>query len=131
MRFISMRSIRALVLTSVGPACLAAQTVPAHPMGAIVAEARETFGVIAAIRPLSDGRLIVNDVGRRRLLLLDSNLAVVSVLADSAAGSKNPYGSRLGLLPFLGDTSFVVDASSYSVQVLGPSGALARVISVP
>ena len=78
-------------------------TVPAHAMGAIVAEARETFGNISAIRPLSDGRLIVNDIGRRRPLLLDSNLVVegegcsVSFLLVPDHGGVELLLSRLGL----------------------------------
>src|SRR5207248_6262991 len=114
-----------------GVAAAQSPVVQGHPMGAVVAESKETFGNIAGIRPLAGGRLIVNDVGKRRLLLLDSNLTIISVLADSAAGSKNPYGARLGMIPYLADTSFLVDAQSYSIQVLDPSGNVTRVISVP
>lgn len=82
-----------------------AQRPPSLPsirsIGPTLAESKEAFGVVTAIRSLSDGRVIVNDATKHRLVVLDSNLNLISVLADSATGSRRPYGQRLALLPYL------------------------------
>jgi hypothetical protein len=84
------------------------------------------------VRERRDGTLLVNDVLARRLLLLDTTLAVLTVVRDSAAGTPTSYGPRAApLLPFLGDSSLLVDIPSQSLLVLDAHGNTVRVMAPP
>ena len=92
----------------------------------------EQLGGVTGVRQLRDGRVLLNDGTRRRLLLLDSTLKLVDVVLDSLSESAEYYGTRPGgLVPFRGDTTLFVDPASYAMIVLDPSGKIARVRSVP
>ena len=111
---------------------VAQQRPPVRPLGPVVARSTDTIATIAGVRHLPDGRVLVNDVGRRRVTLLDSSLAPIAVVADSTAATANAYGGRLGgLLAFRGDSSLFVDPASMSMLVIDPAGKVARVMSVP
>jgi hypothetical protein len=98
----------------------------------VTASAREPLGSIAAVRALPGGRVLVNDMARRRVLLFDSTLAAYTVVADTTSATGNAYGGRLGgLLAFRGDSSLFVDPQSLSMLVIDPQGKLGRVMSVP
>ena len=91
----------------------------------------ERLGIITSIRELPDGRVLVNDVMRRRLLLMDSTMKVVGVVLDSLSEVANAYGPRPGaLIPYRGDTTFFVDPASYAIVVLDAAGKIVRVRSV-
>ena len=84
------------------------------------------------VRPLSDGRVLVHDVGRRRVVLFDSTLSSFTTVLDTAAGAAQSYTSeRAGLLPFIGDSSIFADASAGVLVVIAPSGRIARVMAPP
>jgi len=92
----------------------------------------EPLGAITSVRELSDGRVLVNDGQRRRLLLMDSMLTTISVVLDSSAAARNGYGIRAGgLIPARGDTTLFFDAASYAILVIDPQGRIARVRAVP
>ena len=92
----------------------------------------ESLGSISGVRQLSDGRVLLNDGTRRRLLLLDSALNTVGIVLDSLTDVENAYGTRAGMLiPYLGDSTLFVDAATYAMLVLDPQGKIARVRSVP
>jgi hypothetical protein len=80
---------------------------------------------------LRDGRVLVNDGTRRRLLLMDTTLSKVEVVLDSIAEIANTYGTRPGtLIPYRGDSTLFIDPASYAMIVLDPNGKIARVRSV-
>jgi hypothetical protein len=110
---------------------LAAQTLPPiRSLGATVAVSSEALGSVYNVRPLPAGRLLANDVRNLRLLLFDSTLKVVRVVADTTG--PNPYGPRSGgLIAFRGDSSLFVEQASRLVLVIDPDGSVARVISAP
>ena len=109
-----------------------AQQGPAvRALGPVVATAGDTINTVAAVRALSDGRVIVNDPFGRRLLLLDQNLKLQSVIADSLNPAAT-YGPRpSGMIPFRGDSTLFVDAQSMSMLVIDPQGKVARVMAIP
>jgi hypothetical protein len=81
---------------------------------------------------LSDGRVYVNDVVSRRVLLFDSTLATAKVVADSTAVTSKAYGARPGaLFAYRADTAILTDPASGSMPVLGPTGTIARVMAAP
>jgi len=86
-----------------------------------------------SVRELPDGRVLVDDGQRRRLLLMDTSLKVVEVVLDSLSDAANFYGTSAGsagLVPFRGDTTLFVDAASYAMLVIDPAGKVVRVRSV-
>ncbi len=47
------------------------------------------MGAVAAVQPLPDGRLLVNDPLKRQVVLLDSSLKQLAVVADTTPATKN------------------------------------------
>ncbi len=112
---------------------LPAQTkVPVMALSPVAAKSLDTFGAILNVRQLPNGSVLVNDAGRRRLLMLDPTLAKTTVVIDSMAGTSSSYGPRATpLIAYLGDSSLFVDAASSSLLVIDPFGKVARVMSAP
>lgn len=91
----------------------------------------EDLGAINSVAELRDGRVLVNDGMRRRLLLMDTALKTVEVVLDSLSEQANTYGTRAGtLIPYRGDSVLFVDPVSYAILVLDPAGKITRVRSV-
>ena len=88
--------------------------------------------MVAAVRQLAGGRLLVNDINNRQLTILDPGLANAFLLADSTSGRANSYGTRAGgLISYVGDSTLFVDPAGLSMFVIDPGGKIARVASVP
>ena len=105
---------------------------PIRPLGAVTVKSAESFGMIAGLRHLPDGRLLVNDLRGRRVVMLDASLSPVAVVADTTSATGNAYASRFGgLLPYRGDSSLFVDPQSLSMLVIDPAGKVGRVMSIP
>jgi hypothetical protein len=92
----------------------------------------EQLGSINHVRQLRDGRVLVNDATRRRLLLMDTTLKVVDVILDSLSETANFYGTRNGsLLPYKADTTLFVDPAAYAMLLLNPTAGVVRARAVP
>lgn len=105
---------------------------PIRAIGQTVAASTESFGTIGTIRSLPGGRLLVNDITGRRVVMLDSMLAPVAVVADTTSATGNAYSARFaGLLAYRGDSSLFIDPQSLSMLVIDAEGKIARVMSVP
>lgn len=140
-----MSVIRATRWSAVGvlfsAATVSAQNTPPSPSTAtltvrevtpVIARSAQPVNGVNMLRALSDGSVFVNDVQRRQLLKFDASLKNVVVVADTAAGALMPYGQRpLGLLPYLGDSTIVADASTLSLVVLDKDGKTVRVMASP
>jgi hypothetical protein len=126
-----MRKI--ILLLTILPGALAAQAAPAvRLINAADASTKPVFGIVTAVRQLPNGSLLVNDVAKRQLTLLDASLANPVVVADSISGGANSYGTRPGgLIPYLADSTLFVDPADLSMFVLDAKGAIARIASVP
>src|SRR3954468_14701840 len=104
---------------------------PVQKIATAQAISTEPLGAITNVRELADGRLLVNDGARRRLLMMDTTLKTLQVVLDSLTDVANTYGTRGGaLLPYRGDSTLFIDPASYAMLVFDPSGKLARVRSV-
>src|SRR3954471_1518759 len=105
---------------------------PVRQLGPVTAVAKEPLGAISGIRQLPDGRVLVNDIIGRRVVMLDSTLANVTVIADTTSATANAYGVRPGgLIAFRGDSTLFVDPASLSMLLIDPNGKVARVMSAP
>src|SRR6185436_12007133 len=111
----SMIITRTTVLAVVGLVAAAhvanAQDVPIRQLAAVTAS-RDTVGYLYGLRELSDGRVLVNDAGNRRLLMFDATLARFTIVADSSTGRPGvaSYGKRpTGIIPYAGDSTLLID----------------------
>src|ERR1700737_5235520 len=65
------------------PVAAQQQHIQRRQLGPVVASLRDTLGWPVTLRALSDGRVFVNDMRNRRLLLVDSTFTHTSLIADS------------------------------------------------
>jgi hypothetical protein len=90
------------------------------------------MGSVSTAVPLPDGKVLVNDILKRRVLLMDSMFTSVTVVADSTSSTANAYGNRNGgLLSYRGDSALFVDPASMSMLLINPEGRITRVMSAP
>jgi hypothetical protein len=110
----------------------AQQQPPIRPLGAVVAKTAQPLPSVNSVRQLPGNRVMVNDVTGRRVLLFDSTLANVTVVADSTSATSSAYSGRIGgLIPYRADSTLFVDPMSMSMLVIDPAGKITRVMSVP
>jgi hypothetical protein len=121
-----------LVLLAVA-AQLGAQQAPAiRLINAPDASSKPVLGVIGAVRQLPGGRVIVNDIQKRQLLMFDNTLTNPTVIADSVSGGANAYGPTPGgIIPYFADSTLFIDPRDLSMFVIDPAGGIARVAAVP
>jgi hypothetical protein len=101
-------------------------------LGPVAAKASQTFGNLVTVRALPGGRLLVNDMQGRKLVMLDSTLTSTTIVADSTSATANAYAGRLGgMIPYRADSTLFIDPTTLSMLVIDPSGKLGRVMSVP
>lgn len=114
-------------------AALHAQQPPAvRQINTVTAMSRDSLSAVTAAVEVAGGRVFVNDIIGRRVLMYDSTLANAVVVADSDASSPNAYGARPGtLMPFRGDSALFITPATLSMQVLGPTGQITRVMAMP
>ena len=131
MRHLSLLSVPSLLLIFASQ--VGAQARPAvRQLGAVEARSKEPLASANSIRTLPGGRVLVNDAGKRRVLLFDSTLTAFTVVADSTSATANAYSGRIGgLVAYRGDSSLFVDPTSMSMLVIDGLGKIARVMSVP
>ena len=131
---VTRRTIGALLLgAAIAPAMRAQQSArpPLRQLGPALATS-EAMGAVVAVQALPGGRLLVNDPVKRRVVLLDSSLKQLAVVADTTPATRNAYGARNGgLIPFRGDSALFVDPNSLSMLVIDPAGKVARVMAAP
>jgi hypothetical protein len=133
-----MRSSAWWLAAAVSPALVAtlaysqAKPPAPHPLGAVEATAPEILGSVSTTRALPGGRVLVNDIIGRRVLLFEKGLASFTVVADTTPATGNAYAGRAaGLIAYRGDSTLFVDPQSLSMLVIDPAGKIGRVISVP
>lgn len=127
-------TLRSLAITACASTAAFAQALPpVRPLGPVVrVSATDVFGSISAVRPLPGGRVLVNDLVRRQLLLLDSTFAKEAVVADTTAATANAFSGRTaGLIRYRGDSTLFIDPTSLSMLVIDGKGKVARVMAVP
>src|SRR5262245_4073456 len=125
------KTIPLIALLAAGP--LGAQSLPpVRPLGQTVARSTEQMGTVTTAISMPGGKVLVNDILKRRVLLFDSTLSTFTVVADSTSSTANAYGSRNGgLLAYRGDSALFVDPSSMSMLVINPDGKITRVMAAP
>lgn len=109
---------------------LAAQQVPTRALTRADAEYAEPFDQIYALRELSDGRLLVTDLGPKAVLLVDFRQGTPVTVGRNGQGP-GEYQFPGDLLPFRGDSALLVDRVSRRLLVVSPDGKVGRSIPYP
>ena len=131
MRFRLTRRLGASLLLLAAP-LLAQQPIPVRALTPAVATDSGVLMSISGIRALPGGKVLVDDFTRRRLIVLDSTLAKFTVGADSAAAAKSRYGMQMArLMPFVGDSSVMIDRESQVLVVIDALGNTGRTMAPP
>ena len=127
-----MRLSKWIIIAAAGSPALAQKPPAVRMLDRPLATSKREFKFIAGVRHLPNGNLLVNDGSRHLLLMLDTSLNTVGIVADSATGSSNPYGASLGgLIAFPGDSSLFILPRVPSMYLIDPGGKIVRVMSVP
>lgn len=117
---------------AVSPLCPAQSLPPVRQLGPVTAVAKEPLGAVSSVRQLPDGRVLVNDIIARRVVMFDSSLSTATVIADTTSATANAYGPRPGgLIAYPGDSTLFIDPASLSMLLIDPSGKIARVMAAP
>ncbi len=130
-RSLSALACSASLLMAQDSAQVAGVAIPVRQLGPIEAKAEQSLGNVNTLRALSNGSVFINDGVRRQILLFDQSLKLAKVVADTL-GAPLPYGQRnAGLLPYVDDSTLIVDPASLSLLVLNKQGEMVRVMSFP
>ncbi len=118
--------------TATGSPATTSSKVTTRQLGAATATSAEMLGSVAAVRQLPNGNVLVNDQVRRRVIMLDKDMKLVSVVADSTSNTGNAYGVRPGgLMAYRGDSTLFIDPASLSMLVLDQDGKIVRTMAAP
>ena len=113
------------------PSSLPTANIPVKQLGPVQATSSITFNNVSSLRALPDGGLFVNDNAKRQIVKLDGNLKEISVVADTS-GAPLPYSQRsAGMMPYMGDSTIIVDPGTLSFLVLNTQGKLVHVMAPP
>ncbi|MEP6836016.1 MAG: hypothetical protein ABJB74_21680, partial [Gemmatimonas sp.] len=133
----TIRYLRAALLSTSLLAVLAvtlrAQSKPViHELTKPDAASTARFGNVIGVRALPNGSVLVNDGGRRQVLLLDATLHTSAIQIDSSGAGVQTYGRTATMLvPYLGDSSVFVDDDAISLVVIDPNGKIVRAMAPP
>lgn len=125
-------AISAALLGSAGSPLGAQSLPPIRQLGPVTAVGKDSFRAVTTVRQLPGGRVLVNDILDRRVVMLDSSLSIVSVVADTTSATATAYGARPGgLIAYHGDSTLFIDPASLSMLLIDPAGKVGRVMSAP
>jgi hypothetical protein len=125
-RYIVLPSL--LIATAAG-----AQQQPAiRQLAPVTAKSSVQWNNILGVRALPGGRVLVNDIVGRKVVLLDSTLAPIRIVADTTPATSTAYSGRIaGIIPYRADSTLFVDPQSMSMMVVDPDGKMTRVMALP
>jgi hypothetical protein len=131
-----MPSIRRLAILVYANAVLAAtapaaQTIPVRQLTPAVGTDSGMVRGIFAVRPLSNGSVVLNDATRHRVFVFDSTMKRFVIALDSAPDAANSYGGNSGnIIRYRGDTTLYLDYDAKALIVIDPSGRIGRTMAM-
>ena len=121
-----------IALAAVANSVCQAQMPAIRQLGPVTAVGKDSLGAVTTVRQLPGGRVLVNDIVGRRVVMFDSSLASLTVIADTTSATASAYGVRPGgLIAYRGDSTLFIDPASLSMLLIDPTGKIARVMSAP
>ncbi|MBC8087860.1 MAG: hypothetical protein H7Z40_11390 [Phycisphaerae bacterium] len=94
---------------------MSAQSVPLIDVARPDATSADRFGRIVNVRSLANGSLLINDAGRRQLLLVDQALNNRRVVLDSSSAYMGYGPSEAALAPYTGDSLVLMNRYALSM----------------
>jgi hypothetical protein len=108
------------------------QQPPIRQLPAIAAKSAVQWNNIIGLRALPGGRVLVDDVIGRKVVLLDSTLSTVTIVADTTPATSTAYSGRIAsIVAYRGDSTLFIDPQSMSMVVVDPNGKMTRVMALP
>jgi hypothetical protein len=123
------RSLAGALLLVLGAPPLLAQ-VPATRALATAEEYAESFDLVTSLRELPNGKLLLVDNGPRALLLVDFTGGTQTQIGRNGQGP-GEYQFPGELVPYLGDTTLLVDRASRRLLPVSAEGKMGKVIPFP
>jgi len=110
--------------------------IPIRTLAPSTAISKDSVGPVVAVRALSNGNILVNDLLTRRVLWFDATLARSRVVIDTSGGTGPDAPAKVQvpaatLIRYLGDSTLYADRVAQSLWVLDVNGKVARVMSIP
>ena len=101
-----------------------------------VAVSTDSLGMRLSVRALSDGRVMVNDIQRFRVLIYDKSLQRFTPALDSSGTSGTLGNSGVSipsahLIAMPADSTMYLDIASRSLLTIDPNGKVAHVTALP
>jgi len=125
-------SLSLIVIAALANSVSQAQMPAIRQLGPVTAVGKDSLGAITTVRQLPGGRVLVNDIIGRRVVMFDPSLSSFTVIADTTSATANAYGVRPGgLIAYRGDSTLFIDPASLSMLLIDPTGKIARVMSAP
>lgn len=110
----------------------AQQQPPIRQLPPVAAKSSVQWSNILGVRALPGGRVLVNDIVGRKVVLLDSTLAPIMIVADTTPATSTAYSGRIAsIIAYRGDSTLFVDPQSMSMMVVDPNGKMTRVMALP
>ena len=127
------RSLRRAVVLSASflIASVAKAQIPVRSLSPAVGTDSGVLLDAANIRPLADGRVIVNDRRRQRLILFDQTLRRFTTIADTAVGARTPWQAGGVILSYPGDSTAWLDWQARAFVMIDPHGVITRTFAMP
>ena len=121
-----------LSTSAAGIAGAQAAKIAVRPLPAASATSTDSIGSVAAVRQLPNGNVLVNDQARRRVVLMDPNMKIIGIVADSTSSTQNAYGVRAGgMIAYRGDSTLFIEPAGLSMLVIDPAGKIIRTMAAP
>lgn len=121
-------------VTNAQSASAASQKIPTRSLGAIVTTSKDSLGATVAVRALPNGKVMVNDIARRRVLLFEPSLSSFSVVIDSGSTTGSAMATMVPsaqLIAYANDSTLYVDVATQALLVIDNAGKVARVMALP
>jgi hypothetical protein len=109
---------------------LAAQQLVPRALAKPEAQFGQPFDAVLSVRELPDGKVLVTDLGPKTVLLADfSNDGQVTIGRNGQGPGEYQFPGDL--LPYLGDTTLLVDRVSRRFLTIAPDGKLGKTVPFP
>ncbi len=132
MMALSRAGVLLLVATTTVAQTPTTPKISVRQLPAPTATSSDSIGSVAAVRQLPNGNVLLNDQARRRVVLLDPNMKVIGLVADSTSTTNNAYGVRPGgMIAYRGDSTLFIDPAGLSMLVIDPDGKIIRTMAAP
>lgn len=135
-RFVAPTLALALGAALTASPLFAQDKIKVRELPAPVAVSTDSLGMRVSVRALSDGRVLVNDIQRFRVLLYDKSLKTFTRALDSSGTSGTLGNSGVSipsahLIAMPADSTMYLDIASRSLLTIDPAGKVAHVTALP